>query len=693
MKSKFLLKTVGITTAVAMAIGGIGVYNYSLDAATGTTLGVKSNSVSENTAYSVKSVKDNEDKPEHKNAESTVKYVADNTGSSAGKDTESTAKTASGKAEKEETVYIFTNAKGEKQNIIVSNHLKNTENAATLEDKTTLSNIENVKGNETFKQDGEKLDWQSNGQDIYYQGDTDKTPPVNVKVSYKLDGKDIEPDELLGKSGKVTIRYDYENNTKTIKKINGKDEEVYVPFTLATLVTLPNDKFSNIKVTNGKVTSEGNNSVAVGLTFPKLAESLGLDNKDEKVPEYFEINADAKDFSLNMTLTAALPDMLSDLLDTDESMENKLQDNINKLIDGVDELKNGSAKLKDKSGDLADGVKSLDSGAKKLSENITKLSKGASTLKTGISSLKAGTDKLSAGAGKLEKGAYSLKDGADKLSAGGDKLASSLNTVSSEYSKINAGIITLVDKVSSLSGGASKQGAELNAKINGYKEKMAALVKAYGSEEKIASNPADWAAYNQMKGAVGAMESVATTLSAQTSPDSDTAKSLAALKEGSAKIDTALKTLAASSKTFSGGLNQLSAGASALSSGSKELKSGISSLSTGAGKLYTGASALESGAIKLDAGAKELHKGTTKLNNATAKLIDGIASLDKGAGKLKDGTETFSSKLSDTDIASIFDHFDVVAKMGKDYNTFSGADNGENNSVKFVIKVDGIEGK
>ena len=222
---------------------------------------------------------------------------------------------------------------------------------------------------------------------------------------------------------------------------------------------------------------------------------------------------------------------------------------------------------------------------------------------------------------------------------------------------------------------------------------MTALVKAYGSEEKIASNPADWAAYNQMKGAVGAMESVATTLSAQTSPDSDTAKSLAALKEGSAKIDTALKTLAASSKTFSGGLNQLSVGASALNSGSKELKSGISSLSAGAGKLYTGASALESGAIKLDAGAKELHKGTTKLNNATAKLIDGIASLDKGAGKLKDGTETFSSKLSDTDIASIFDHFDVVAKMGKDYNTFSGADNGENNSVKFVIKVDGIEGK
>ena len=158
---------------------------------------------------------------------------------------------------------------------------------------------------------------------------------------------------------------------------------------MATALTLSNDKFSNITVTNGKVMSEGNNSVVLGLAFPKLAKSLGLDNKNEKFPEYFEITADVKDFSLGMTLTAALPDMLSDLLESDKDMENKLQDNINKLIDGVDELKNGAGKLKDgttklkdKSDELSDGVKTLDNGAAKLSENITKLSDGASNLKT-----------------------------------------------------------------------------------------------------------------------------------------------------------------------------------------------------------------------------------------------------------------------------------------------------------------------
>ena len=244
---------------MAVTIGGIGVYNYDSEAALNT------DNISVVTNNSIK------------------------------EETKSTAKIPSGKPEKEETVYIFTNAKGERQNIIVSNHLKNTDNADNLQDMTSLSNIENVKGDEAFKQNGESVDWKSNGSDIYYQGNTDKKPPISVKVSYKLDGNDIEPDELLGKSGKVTIRYDYENNAGETKKINGKDEDVFVPFTMATVLTLPCDKFSNINVTNGKVMSEGNNSVVLAITFPKLAKSLGLDDKEEKLPEYFEITADVKD--------------------------------------------------------------------------------------------------------------------------------------------------------------------------------------------------------------------------------------------------------------------------------------------------------------------------------------------------------------------------------------------------------------
>ena len=663
MKNKFLFKLVGITSAVAVTIGGIGVYNYDSEAALNT------DNISVVTSNSIK------------------------------EETKSTAKIPSGKPEKEETVYIFTNAKGEKQNIIVSNHLKNTDNADNLQDMTSLSNIENVKGDEAFKQNGENIDWKSNGSDIYYQGNTDKKPPISVKVSYKLDGNDIEPDELLGKSGKVTIRYDYENNAGETKKINGKDEDVFVPFTMATVLTLPCDKFSNINVTNGKVMSEGNNSVVLAITFPKLAKSLGLDDKEEKLPEYFEITADVKDFALNMSITAALPDMISELIDTDSNTKNKLQDNIDKLLDGADELKTGAVTLKDgtstlknKSDKLADGVKILDSGADKLSKNISKLSTGASTLKTGIYSFKNGADKLNAGANKLNAGIDSVKDGADKLSEGGIKLSSSLTALSEEYSKINAGIISLVDKVSGISTSASKQVDELNNKITTYKEKMGALIKAYGSEEKIAANPADWAAYNQMKGAVGAMESMATSLSAQSSPDENSAKNLAVLKDGSAKIDAALKTLAASSDTFSESLNKLSAGASSLSSGSQQLKSGLNNLSAGAAKLYTGAASLETGAEKLDAGAKDLHKGSSKLNSSVAKLIEGIVNLDNGAGQLNEGVETFSSKLSDADLTGILDHLDVVTKLGKDYTTFSGADENEKNSVKFIIKVDGIEG-
>ncbi len=668
MKSKFLIKTVGITAAAAVTIGVSGFYNHKSEASAKVYSTVKTTVTASNDNTS--------NKPESEKSKSDSSTI-----------------------EKDETVYIFTNTKGERQNIIVSNHLKNIENASILKDTTSLSDIENVKGDETFNQNGENMDWQADGADIYYRGTTDKNPPVAVKISYKLDDKEIEPDALLGKSGKVTIRYDYENTAYEIKKINGKKEKLFVPFTFATALTLPENKFDNIKVTNGKVMSGGNNSLILGITFPGLAVSLGLDNKEENFPEYFEVTADVKDFSLNMSVTAAIPDILSDLLDTDKDIKNKLQENIDKLIDGEKELKtgseklkNGTAELKNKSTEFSDGVNKIDSASEKLSKGTSELKTGIITLKNGLDSLANGGDKLIEGTDSLETGLDSLRDGTDKLSDGSVKLFSSLETVSGEYSKINAGISALVDKTIEMAG--SKQMTELNGKINGYKEKMTALVTIYGSEEKIATNPADWAAYNQMKGAVGAMEAVITSTSANIpSVNGDTVKELTALKDGSAKIDAALKTLAASSGTLKENFTKLSEGANTLLSGCKELKSGIVKFVTGAGKLNSGASTLETGITKLDDGASNLYNGTAKLKGGVKKLLNGIDSLDDGAGRIKDGIETLSSKLSDTDFAEIFDHFDALAKLGKEYTSFTGAEKNKNNSVKFIIKTEEIEDK
>ena len=129
---------------------------------------------------------------------------------------------------KEETVYVLADSTGKERKVIVSDHLINDENKDTIEDASTLKDIENVKGDETFKQDGSKLTWQADGNDIYYQGTSTKETPVSQTITYSLDGKEVKPEELAGKSGKVTIRFDYTNNETVKTKIGGKEDKLRV---------------------------------------------------------------------------------------------------------------------------------------------------------------------------------------------------------------------------------------------------------------------------------------------------------------------------------------------------------------------------------------------------------------------------------------------------------------------------------
>ena len=179
--------------------------------------------------------------------------------------------------EKEQTVYVTADGNGNKQQVIVSNWLKNGEKEASLTDKSELTEIQNVKGDETFTQDGDgNITWNAGGNDIYYQGTTGQELPVAVKITYYLEGKEIQPSELAGKSGNVKIRIDYENKAEKTVKIDGKEETIHVPFIMATGMILPSDKFSNVEVQNGKVISDGQNEIVMGIGFPGLADSLKL---------------------------------------------------------------------------------------------------------------------------------------------------------------------------------------------------------------------------------------------------------------------------------------------------------------------------------------------------------------------------------------------------------------------------------
>ena len=355
---------------------------------------------------------------------------------------------------KEETVYVLADAQGSINQVIVSNWVKNGEGSNMLSDVSDLYDIENVKGYEgyTLGEDG-SLTWDAQGSDIYYQGTTDKELPVDVKLSYMLDGREITPEELAGKSGRVTIRFDYENKEKQTVDINGTEEEIYVPFAMISGMVLPSDIFSNVEATNARLISEGDNLLAVGVAFPGLRDSLNLEElkaeiEDEEkrkeleelnIPEYIEISADAVDFDLSMTMTMAMSDVLSDISLTDSIDLNDINESMDDLESASQELMDGTAKLKDGTGELRDGTVELKDGTEELKNGAAELKDGTGKLRDGASELKDGTDELQKGASDLKDGTGRLADGTKDLKAGADTLKDGTQELKEKSGELEAG--------------------------------------------------------------------------------------------------------------------------------------------------------------------------------------------------------------------------------------------------------------
>ena len=371
---------------------------------------------------------------------------------------------------KEETVYVLADSTGKERKVIVSDHLINDENKDTIEDASTLKDIENVKGDETFKQDGSKLTWQADGNDIYYQGTSTKETPVSQTITYSLDGKEVKPEELAGKSGKVTIRFDYTNNETVKTKIGGKEEEIYVPFAAISGMVL-DDSFSNVKVTNGKVISDGKNNIVVGYALPGLKESLDVDDSDfdgdVSIPDYVEVTADVENFSLSTTMTVVMnatnfiskdgdADLseVDDMLDTLTDATDQLKDGSGELADGVDTLKSKMGEFKDGVGTLKNGIKDYTDGASTLSTGIGTLKSGVDTLAGSVPTLISGVGTLKDGSASAAKGASSLKDGAGTLKKGAKDVSTGANTLSKGASDLSTGANTLSTGVNDLSTGA-----------------------------------------------------------------------------------------------------------------------------------------------------------------------------------------------------------------------------------------------
>lgn len=388
--------------------------------------------------------------------------------------------------DKDETVYVFAKANGDVDNILVNETLKNRDKSATIEDTTDLKDIVNVKGDETFTQNGNKITWDAAGNEISYQGTTDRQLPVSVKATYYLDGNEISPEDLAGKSGKVKIRLDYTSNETVTKDVNGKDEDISVPFVAVSGMVL-GDNFTNIQVTNGKYLTQGESNIVVGYAVPGLDSGVkdAAKDLDTEIPDYVEVSADVTDFSLDMTVTMLVNgsemDYSGDLDLTDlDDLTEALSGAGNQLADGSGELSDGATQVSDGAGQLSDGAGQLASGAGTLADKMGDLTTGAGSLKEGMESLSSSSGDLASGVAVIDQSAQSIANGINTLDA-----AVNAKMTDEEKAAVQK---QAADQVSAqLAAGTDMYNAIYNGAVSAYTQNMSGakddLVAAYSAKD------------------------------------------------------------------------------------------------------------------------------------------------------------------------------------------------------------------
>ena len=353
------------------------------------------------------------------------------------KKTSETKTSSSATPAKDETVYVKVDDAGNQKDVTVSDQLKNISNLGTIDDVSDLKDIKNVKGDETFSENNGKLVWQGDKKDICYQGTTTKKIPVGMKVTYELDGKKVSADDLEGKSGHLKIHYEYQNTSA--------DSGKYTPFLMATGLLMDGEKFSNVTVDNGKVISDGDRDIVIGMGLPQLKEQLtSVSSKvdDLDIPDSFTVEADVTDYEKVEAVTVATNEVFNevgtdkfDSLDELKDSMTELQDASNKLVDGSGQLKDGLDTLLSSSGTLVSGIDQLASGGNTLASGTGSLVSGANTLNAGLqtaSSKVSGT--LLPGVKALDIGVSQMQselvaeDALPKLTTGVATLDAALNT-------------------------------------------------------------------------------------------------------------------------------------------------------------------------------------------------------------------------------------------------------------------------
>ena len=618
---------------------------------------------------------------------------------------------------KDETVYSKLDASGSNYKTIVSTHIENTENEELIKDLSDLLNVKNTSGDETFTQDGSTFTWNANKNDIYYQGESQKDLPIECKVKYELDGKELSANEIAGKSGKVKITLQYTNKEERTVTVNGKKVKMYVPFVVVAGTIVKNENNQNITISNGKVIDDGTKTTVIGMAMPGLQESLGVSADEVEIPSNIEITMDATDFETNGIFSYVTPKVLEeedinafDKLDEIYAQVNTLQSSMNQIQEGANTLKDGAETYSEKSQEFNNAMNQVSEGVSSVNSNYSQIDTGITTINQGSTSLKNGAEQLNAGIGELSSQLTSMPDSIEALYAGSTQVLNGLNDTQANGKTIPGlvtGVNTIVESLQTSNEGLNKALENLSATSQGTidaltanNKTLKAVQQALGAteeakaanktmienlEKQIKANETIIAKYNQYKaGADTQKQELAKKVSSSKESLTTVTKGMTTLRNAMTQVNAGLGQLNTASKKLPDALNQLSAG-------SKSLVSGTKTLSAGANKLSKGSTALKSGIQTLDT-------STQQLTTANGQLTEGAKTLSDGATTLAEGIQTFNEQgikkicnYINGDLRDVAERTEKLTELSKEYNNFTMLNDGNEGEVKFIMIIDAVK--
>ena len=567
---------------------------------------------------------------------------------------------------KSETVYAVMNGDGSIKSTTVSEHLYSASGLANVTDKTTLTDIQNTESDAEFTQNGEELVWNTNDTDVYYKGNTDKALPIDVKVTYALDGQEAALEDIIGKSGHLTVTVNLKNNETGTVNVNGKDRTIVTPLITAVGVILGGDA-SNVTAEHGMIESAAKSSVAAFVTLPGVKDSLSglLPDEVDSIEDYLQdtvtVEADVEDFTCPQVMVACATSTAA--LGTSNVFD---LSSINDLTDGINQLNDAMSQLMDGASQLVDGTSQLAGGVLALLDGANTLNNGAAALDDGLGQLTNGLDTLSANNAALNAGAQQVADGvlasANKTLKEGGLIDEDMTW--SNYEAVIDNILTMNDKT--LAAGRKKMVRTIWEQAPNFKDSQLDLA-LYLSATK--TNHDLEAALKLMQNfdasmLTGALEMVTNadaknTAKAELKYQVENSQDMADVR--------ALKTSLSQIQFFVSSVNQYTAGVQTAADGAHSAKDGSAQLAAGTKTLYDGVNTLNTGAGQLNDGAGQLNDGLNQFNEEGISKLTGALDQDQLHG-LKTVLDEMTDRLND-------------------YTSFAGAPDDAESSVKFVYKT------